>query len=74
MKNDKTALTAERVQAEYQKGVQYNTGLGLYDDVKQCENFVRASSGGPEKQEPAAYHDECTGSDCTLQGGADRFQ
>ena len=20
--------------------MQYNTGLGLYDDVKQCENFV----------------------------------
>ena len=28
------------MQAEYEKCVQYNTGLGLYEDVKQCENFV----------------------------------
>lgn len=38
--NEKQLLTAERVQAEYQKGVQFNTYLDLYDDVKQCENFV----------------------------------
>ena len=36
--NEKQPITAERVQAEYEKGVQYNTGLGLYEDVKQCEN------------------------------------
>lgn len=36
----KTEITAERVQAEYQKGVQFNNGLNLYEDVKQCENFV----------------------------------
>ena len=40
MNEQKTTLTADRVQAEYEKGVQYNTGLGLYEDVKQCENFV----------------------------------
>lgn len=36
----KPQLTADRVQAEYEKCVQYNTGLGLYENVKQCENFV----------------------------------
>ena len=40
MNEQKTTLTADRVQAEYEKGVQYNTGLGLYENVKQCENFV----------------------------------
>ncbi|MEE0277613.1 MAG: hypothetical protein UD574_06725, partial [Agathobaculum butyriciproducens] len=40
MNEQKTTLTADRVQAEYEKCVQYNTGLGLYEDVKQCENFV----------------------------------
>ena len=39
MNEQKTTLTADRVQAST-KGVQYNTGLGLYEDVKQCENFV----------------------------------
>ncbi len=33
MNEQKTTLTADRVQAEYEKGVQYNTGLGLYEDV-----------------------------------------
>lgn len=40
MNEQKTTLTADRVQAEYEKGVQYNTGIGLYENVKQCENFV----------------------------------
>ena len=40
MNEQKITLTADRIQAEYEKGVQYNTGIGLYEDVKQCENFV----------------------------------
>ena len=55
MNEQTTTLTADRVQAEYEKCVQYNTGLGLYENVKQCENFVegkqwkdsRASTCGP---------------------------
>ena len=40
MNEQKITLTADRIQAEYEKGVQYNTGIGLYENVKQCENFV----------------------------------
>ena len=55
MNEQKITLTADRIQAEYEKGVQYNTGIGLYENVKQCENFVegkqweasRARSCGP---------------------------
>lgn len=36
---DKQEMTAERIQTEYQKGVSYNQGLNLYDDVKICERF-----------------------------------
>lgn len=35
----KIKKTASEVWSEYQKGMEYNIGLGLYDTVKQNENF-----------------------------------
>lgn len=32
-------ITAQSVQAEYQKGQEYKTGLDLYNKVKDCERF-----------------------------------
>ena len=40
MQTNTETITAARVRAEYDKGVQFNNGLNLYEDVKQCENFV----------------------------------
>ena len=40
MQTNTETITAARVRAEYDKGVQFNNGLDLYEDVKQCENFV----------------------------------
>ena len=40
MQTNTETITAARVRAEYDRGVQFNNGLGLYEDVKQCENFV----------------------------------
>ena len=75
MNEQKTTLTADRVQAEYEKGVQYNTGIGLYENVKQCENFVEGKQWeGLKSKKLASDHDERTGSDRALQGGADRLQ
>ena len=40
MQTNTETITAARVRAEYDRGVQFNNGLNLYEDVKQCENFV----------------------------------
>ena len=61
MQTNTETITAARVRAEYDKGVQFNNGLNLYEDVKQCENFVeRPAVGRPEDQDSAADHDERT--------------
>ena len=68
---DKQEMTAERIQTEYQKGVSYNQGLNLYDDVKICERFYegRQWEGVKTKQvRPLAeYHPP----NHQLQGGTD---
>lgn len=40
MQTNTETITAARVRAEYDRGVQFNNGLNLYENVKQCENFV----------------------------------
>lgn len=35
----KIKTTPQQIWEEYQKGVSYNSELGLYDTVKQNENF-----------------------------------
>lgn len=39
------SLSPEKIWEEYERGVSFNTELGLYDTVRQNENFFIGNNG-----------------------------